>query len=526
MQIANAWLAATRGCSRKTSHLRAARYKVFALCILHLALLASCARTPPQTVPGAPAGTASPTVAVPAPRTALSTLQTDILALTQSPGVRRGTWGIVVHSLDRHERLFELNPHSLLVPASIVKLLSVATAVDAVGWDYRFATTVGVSGSVIDGVLRGDIVIDGTGDPSLGGRGGEDIGLFVDAIRAAGISRIEGRIIGRDDLLEDARPALAWAWDDLGYPSGALFGALNYAENRTVVRIAPGVAAGQPGIVTLEVSADGRPLINRTVTVAPGATQFVWPEQRPGETGLTIAGTVTAGATPARLNISAGNPTLWFATVLRNRLVAAGIPVSGAAYDGDDVAELLATTPIYTYQSPTLADIAQPMLKDSINLYAESALRLNAAAAVTPKTNDAALEGFRSRMAALGVSPDAYQVIDGSGLSRRDAAAPEVFIAVLQRMFDPAGSSPWMRALPVAGVDGSLAGRMKGTAAENNLRAKTGTMSNIRSLAGYVTTGDGERLAVVIMLNDFEGAGAAALQAIDAIAVRLATFRR
>jgi len=422
--------------------------------------------------------------------------------------------------------LFELNPHSLLVPASIVKLLSVATAVDAVGWDYRFTTTLGVSGAVTDGALHGDLVVDGSGDPSLGGRGGDDIGVLVDAIMTTGIRKIEGRIVGRDDAIEDARPALAWAWDDLGYPTGALFGALNYAENRTVVTIAAAAEAGRPGTVSVDPMAQGRPIVNRTVTVARGATQFVWPEQRPGETALTIAGTVAIGGTPARLNISAGNPTSWFASVLRNRLIAAGVPVSGAAVDADDLDHGIEAAAIYSYRSPTLAAIAVPMLKESINVYAESALRLNAAAAATPKTNDAALDGFKARMTGWGISPDAYQVIDGSGLSRRDAAAPETFLTVLERMYDGSGRSPWMRALPVAGTDGSLDGRMKGTAAENNVRAKTGTMSNIRSLAGYVTTADGEHLAFVIMLNDFEGAGAAALQAIDAIAVRLATFRR
>jgi D-alanyl-D-alanine carboxypeptidase/D-alanyl-D-alanine-endopeptidase (penicillin-binding protein 4) len=501
----------------------ASRNPVFAFCILHFALLSAsaCARTSIQVPAPVPHAIETPEASA----TALSELQKDILATTQLPGVQRGTWGIVVHSLDRNERLFELNARSLLVPASIAKLLAVATAADAVGWDYRFTTTIGVSGPITDGVLRGDLIVDGTGDPSLGGRGGDDMTVLVDAIRAAGIRQVDGRVIGSDATLEDARPALAWAWDDLGYPSGALFGALNFAENRTVVTVTATVP-GEPGSLSLDTLAQGRPLMNRTVTVARGATQFVWPEQRPGESALTIAGTVAIGAAPARLNISAGNPTFWFATSLRNHLIAAGIPVTGIAIDSDDLERQPQWTPIYTYRSHPLGELASPMLKESINLYAEAAMRLNSAASASPKTNDTALDGFKMRMTAFGISPDAYQVIDGSGLSRRDAVAPEVFLAVLQRMYDASGASPWMRALPVAGVDGSLDNRMKGTAAEKNVRAKTGTMSNIRSLAGYVTTADGEHLALVVMVNDFEGAGAVAVQAIDAIAARLASFRR
>src|SRR4029077_9126611 len=118
------------------------------------------------------------------------------------------------------------------------------------------------------------------------------------------------------------------------------------------------------------------------------------------------------------------------------------------------------------------------------------------------------------------------QLVDGSGLSRRDVVTAETLVAVLQRMYDPANASPWMTALPVAGVDGSLETRMRGTAAEGNVRAKTGTMSNVRSLAGYATTRDGERLPFVLMVNNFEGTGAQAIAAIDAIAVRLALFSR
>jgi D-alanyl-D-alanine carboxypeptidase/D-alanyl-D-alanine-endopeptidase (penicillin-binding protein 4) len=116
--------------------------------------------------------------------------------------------------------------------------------------------------------------------------------------------------------------------------------------------------------------------------------------------------------------------------------------------------------------------------------------------------------------------------VDGSGLSRRDVLAPDALLTVLARMYDPAGNSPWMTALPTAGVDGTLATRMKATPAENNVRAKTGTMSNVRSLAGYATTRGGEVLAFVAIVDNFEGTGAQASAALDAIAVRLASFSR
>jgi D-alanyl-D-alanine carboxypeptidase/D-alanyl-D-alanine-endopeptidase (penicillin-binding protein 4) len=202
--------------------------------------------------------------------------------------------------------------------------------------------------------------------------------------------------------------------------------------------------------------------------------------------------------------------------------------VTGEAFDVDDVTpapDVAAATVLYTHRSRPLAELAQPLLKDSINLYGEAVMRLNAWPDAFP-TNDAAIDGMRRRMDGWGVAREAWQIVDGSGLSRRNAIAPDALLDVLRRMHDPAGVSPWMTGLPVAGRDGTLATRMKGTAAEGNLRAKTGTMSNIRTLAGYVRTRDGERLAFVAMADNFEGAGSQATEAIDRIAVRLASFTR
>jgi D-alanyl-D-alanine carboxypeptidase/D-alanyl-D-alanine-endopeptidase (penicillin-binding protein 4) len=460
--------------------------------------------------------------------TAPAQLRSGILSDTQRPGVSRASWGIVVDSLDRHDRLVDLNARTLFVPASIAKLVSVATAAEAVGWDYRFETTLLTTGSVSQGRLFGDLIIVGYGDPSIDGRGGGDFSAFVAAVKAAGFERIEGRIVGDDDALEEPRPQLSWAWDDLGYTTGSIYGALNLAENRTVVIVTPGATAGAPASVHIEARAEGRPFLNRVVTGPAGSPSLVWPEQRPGEASLTIAGSIPLGAQPTPLGISSGNPTLWFANVLRNRLIEEGIVVTGEAVDIDELTpppDRSDATMLFSYSSPTLAEIARPLLKESINLYGEAFMRLNTDKGVFP-TNDAALEGLRKRLTTWGLVEGSYQLVDGSGLSRRDTLSPEAVMTVLQRMSDPSGKSPFLAALPIAGVDGSLAARMKGTLAEGNLRAKTGTMSNIRSLAGYVTARNGEHLAFAILMNNFEGTSAAANQAIDAIAVRLAEFTR
>lgn len=493
------------------------RVAVSAFCILHLALL-SCAKRPPSTPQ--PAATPQPDP--------IAQLGQDILSATTGPGVTRGVWGVAVYSLDRQERLFDLNARSLLVPASSAKIVTVASAAEAAGWNYRYVTTLRATGPIIDGVLKGDLIAVGSGDPSIGGPAGDDLSVWSAGIKAAGIRRIEGRIIGDDDALEEPRPQLAWAWDDLGYTTGAVFGALNVAENRTSISIAPGAAEGVPTTVTVDPRASYRPLTNRSLTGPSGSTPLLWPEQRPGEAALTIGGSIPLGAAPVPIGIAVGNPTLWFANVLRSRLIRDGIEVGGEAADIDDLRPPPArstATVVFTHTSRTLGEIAQPLLKDSINLYAEGLLRLNAAPGVFP-TNDAALEGLRTRLETWGVPRDSHQLVDGSGLSRRDTISSEALLTVLRRMYDSTGASPFMTGLPIAGVDGSLSLRMRGTAAERTVRAKTGTMSNIRSLSGYATTRDGEHVAFVIMVNNFEGTGAQANDALDRIAVRLASFTR
>ena len=314
----------------------------------------------------------------------------------------------------------------------------------------------------------------------------------------------------------------------MGFPSGTLFGALNYAENRTTVYVTPGPEAGTPAALGFPNLETARPPVNRVVTGPIGSRQQIWPEQRPGEPFLTIAGSIPVGAPTASLAIAVGNPTLWFASVLRGHIQSRGIEVSGGAWDIDDAVpppDRTSAEVLFTVRSRPLRDIVQPLLKDSINLYAEAVMRLNAPPGQLP-TNDAALEGFAKRLGAWGVPASGQQIVDGSGLSRRDTVTAETILTVLRHMHDPAGESPFVTALPIAGVDGTLRDRMRNTPAAGNVRAKTGTMSNIRSMAGYVKTRDGETLAFVAMVNNFEGAGAAANQALDAIAIRLASFSR
>jgi serine-type D-Ala-D-Ala carboxypeptidase/endopeptidase (penicillin-binding protein 4) len=494
------------------------RAALFAFCLFHAAL-AGCASRRPSIVPPE-----SPRTIDPARQ-----LRTDIDVLVDQPGHQRGIWGIVVHSLGHNERLYERNAKTLLVPASTMKVVTVAAAAEAVGWDYAFETTMLATGSIVDGVLRGDLAIVGSGDPSVLGRAAsETFTPWIDALRGRGITRIEGRVVADDDALEEPRPGFAWSWEDLGYTYGALPGALNLAENKLDILVSPATIEGLP--VTIELAADARdlPVRNAARTGLPGTGVNLWPEFRPGDSTLTLNGTIAAGEKPVSISVAAGNPTEWFARSVRNRLLGAGIDVAGRAVDIDDLPvrpDWGGATVLYTYRSPPLSEIAKPLLKDSINLYAEAMLRI-ATGREGPRTIDAGLDAVRARLESWGIPKDGIQIVDGSGLSRRDVVTPETLLLILQRLHDPGAASPFMQALAAAGRDGTLASRMKGTAAEGNAIGKSGSMSNIRTLAGYVKTADGEPLAFAIMANNFEGPASGVSATIDRLVARLASFSR
>jgi D-alanyl-D-alanine carboxypeptidase/D-alanyl-D-alanine-endopeptidase (penicillin-binding protein 4) len=494
------------------------RITFFAFCLVHVAFL-SCAKKLPS--PPAPE--------LPRPIDPIVQLGLDIDALVDQPGHRHGIWGIVVHSLARDARLYERNSRTLLVPASTMKLVSLAAAAEAVGWDWMFETQMLAAGPVIDGVLKGDLVITGSGDPSFLGRpGGGAFGPWIDALRAKGITRVDGRVVADDDALEEPEPGFAWSWEDLGYAYGAIPGALNFAENTLDILVSPAALEGLPATIELPAEARDLPVINAARTGPPGTRTTLWPEFRPGALSLTLNGTIAVGDKPVAVSVAAGNPTEWFARAVRNRVLAAGIDVPGGAIDADDLPvrpDWSGATLLHEHRSPRLAEIAKPLLKDSINLYAEAVLRL-ATGPSGARTADAGLDAVRARLESWRIPKEWIQIVDGSGLSRRNVVAPEALAAILTRFYDDSGASPFMQAQAIAGRDGTLASRMKGTPAEGNALGKTGSMSNVRTLAGYVKTGDGEPLAFAIMANNFEGPASGVTATIDRLVTRLASFSR
>jgi len=462
----------------------------------------------------------------------LDALRRDIDAALAQPPLVHSYWGVLVKSLKNDETLYERNANKLMMPASNMKIVTLAAAAEKLGWDYTYETKVFAAGSVNDGVLNGDLVVVGSGDPSLVTADGLADRVFADwagRLKERGIRVVSGRVVGDDNSVEEPAPGLGWMWDDLPTEDSTSVGALQYNENALRVTVSPGPSAGDSAAISLSVGTSGLTILNAVTTAVAGSATSISMHRLAGNTTLTLRGSIALGAAPSALAVSVDNPTQFFVNAFRAALIANGIDVRGPAVDIDDVTDVPAgrSAPIISYQSPTLSTLAVRLMKISQNLYAESFLKTLAVAPGTVPTAAAGWSVARAILEGWGVQPGALIQRDGSGLTRYDFVTPEALVTILTHVDrDPRLRERFVASLPIAGRDGTLANRMKGTAAEGNARAKTGSMTAVRGTSGYVTTADGEPLVFSILANNYDTPPAIITGTEDAIVVRLATFKR
>lgn len=452
----------------------------------------------------------------------------DIDALLAAPALEHGYWGVLIRSLKNDETLYSVNAKRLMMPASNMKIVTLAAAADRLGWNYTYETKVFAAGRIDAGVLQGDLIVVGSGDPSVG-ESPDVLGAWAEQLKARGLRVIAGRIIGDDNAFDDDGLGFGWSWDDLPDDYAAGVSALQFNENAVRVTVAPGTAAGDWAAISVSPSASGLAIESQLTTSAAGTTPAITARRLPGSARLNLQGTVPFGAAPVTRIVSVDNPTQFFVNALRRALIDHGIDVRGAAVDIDDIRDAPAhsdAAPLMSHRSPPLSTLAIRLMKVSQNLYAETLLK-TLAAGTTRATAQAGQAIAQTALQAWGVGPDGLIQRDGSGLSRYDYVTPEALVTILTHVDRQTSlKGPFEETLPIAGRDGSLSNRMKGTAAEGNARAKTGSMSNVRGLSGFVTTADGEPLVFSILANNFEAAPDTITRTADAIVVRLAEFRR
>jgi D-alanyl-D-alanine carboxypeptidase/D-alanyl-D-alanine-endopeptidase (penicillin-binding protein 4) len=442
---------------------------------------------------------------------ALRQLRADLSTIFNAPVMSRAVWAVDVRSLDTGEPIFQLNAGKLMMPASNMKILTLAAVAETLGWDARFTTTLDAVGSVGGGRLYGDLVVRGGGDPTINSRNARATALFDEwaaALRAAGIEHIEGRIVGDDQAFDEDGLGQGWAWDYLQYGYAAPVGALQYNENVAALKIQAGAHEGDTALVELE-SGSGLTLVNRATTAAAGSPATIDYRRHLDRPLLELTGSIPVGSPVLTRHVAVVNPTVFFVQTLKDALIERGITVSDKAVDGDDVAAEFAAWQrdvhtIVRSESPPLREIGSVMMKVSHNLYAETMLKATGATAGALGTTDAGRAAARAIFESWGIPDDGYVLADGSGLSRYNYVTAESIVMLLERLHrDAKHRDAFAATLPVAGKDGTLATRMRRTRAEANAVAKTGSIANVRTLSGYVRTRDGETLVFAMLANDF-----------------------
>lgn len=374
-------------------------------------------------------------------------------SLVDAPMFRNAHWGVLIVDPDGGDTLYARNAGKLFMPASNQKLLTGATALTQLGPEYRFVTRFAGTGPVESSVLHGDLVIVPSGDPTFAdtmwqGDYRNAFRAMADSLRAHGIRHIAGALVRGGTPFPDEPCGFGWELDDMDTPSGACVQDLFVNEGRTRV-----------------------------------------PRARfPGDTVMRT--------------VAIRDPRGAFFTALRDALVEREISVAGTA-DTGRVASDSALVPIFTMQSPPLTAVLTRMMKPSQNQVAEILLKTVARERTGAGRADSGRAVVERQLRAWGADTAEFAVRDGSGLSRHDYVTPRTIVRILDVMRRQPTFDVWYPSLPIAGVDGTIGSRMRGTPAQGNVHAKTGTVDKARSLSGYVTTADGRMLLFSFLCNNF-----------------------
>ncbi|MBU0474303.1 MAG: D-alanyl-D-alanine carboxypeptidase/D-alanyl-D-alanine-endopeptidase [Bacteroidetes bacterium] len=417
-------------------------------------------------------------------------------------------WGVLVESLTTGKIWYEQNMDKLFMPASNEKIPTAASALIILGPEFTFETSLYYSGEIIDSVLKGDLIIKGNGDPTFYTKffdnPKEPLINWADSLLKLGIKEIDGNIIGDDNAFEDNGYGNGWSYDGLDSWYSAESGALQFNENYVDLTIIPPTRIKDSVIIIPNIESNYFSIINKTTVSDTGKTRIS--VDRPfGTNNIIVSGIAKTGSKAFERTPTISNPTLFYVTVLMETLINKGISVTGNTIDCDDIEnwELDSTNCklILCHHSPALKEILKGMMKRSQNMYAETMTKILG-------WNESGIGSFKEGkkvvekvLADFGIEPKTYAYTDGSGLSRYDYISPHQIVKILKGMRNSEYWDTWKDLLPIAGVDGTLKNRMKGTKAEGNVRAKTGTIANTRGLSGYLTTADGEEIVFSFLIN-------------------------
>ncbi|MFH1811473.1 MAG: D-alanyl-D-alanine carboxypeptidase/D-alanyl-D-alanine-endopeptidase [Pseudomonadota bacterium] len=441
-------------------------------------------------------------------------------ALTH-PALRGARVGLYAASLDSGAMLLRKNPHLLLNPASNAKLVTSAAALALLGPEHRFATFYASDGEIVNGTLQGNLYVRGRGDPTIST---ERLLAVLHELKLLGITKIEGRVLVDDSFFDGVREAKGWEQEDSDRAYAAPVGALSLNYNTVTVIARPGPFVGSPAILTVDPPSDYIQLDAKVTTSDWNARLYMRSFERGGRNVVRLRGHVSSDGGPQRIYRRVSDPALHFASALVGMLNDAGISVQrhpGRAYTPDRARVLV------TDRSPRLATVVAELNKWSNNFIAEMLIKtLGAEIAGTPGSFERGLAVARQFLETeVGWRHGSYVFNNGSGLNDVNRFSTEQIAQLLRYMHGHAEAGhEFVSSLGVAGRQGTIALRLRDTAADRRLRAKTGTLSHVSALSGYVVTASGEPLVFSILVNGYDGSTRPIWEVQDMIGEALAMY--
>jgi D-alanyl-D-alanine carboxypeptidase/D-alanyl-D-alanine-endopeptidase (penicillin-binding protein 4) len=417
-------------------------------------------------------------------------------------------WGAKIKSLQTGKVWYELNSEKMFMPASNEKIPTSAAALQKLGPDFRFTTKLQSTGGIVDSVLTGDLIVWSNGDPTIYERLYDSttavFNNFADSLKQLGIKQVNGRIIGDDNAFDDNHIGYGWTHGGLKYWYSAKVGALQLNENYVDFYIIPPNSKQDSVKIIPNVHSDYFTVKNN-ITVTDTGRNDIDLDKEFGTEEFVFSGTVRAGTDTIMNSPTIHNPTGFYVTVLKEVLEKNGIEITGGAVDCDEINEYdslaLHTTDLVKYKSPPNSEILKILMKRSQNLYAETMTRVLGWKYKGKGSFRKGRHLVYQTLNNFSIDTSMIQYMDGSGLSRYNYISPAQIVKILEGMRTSRYWDVWYGIMPVAGIDGTLKYRMRGNAAEGNVHAKTGTISNVRALSGYVTTAAGEDLVFSFLVN-------------------------
>ena len=471
-------------------------------------------------------------------------LARQIDAILRSSPAGRGFWGIEVVRLSDGEVLYARNTQRLFQPASNMKMFTISAALSTLGPDYIFRTTVESSAAPDSAGRVPNLALVGRGDPNLGSRllpyqyrskprmpADLDFEQLADQLVSKGVREVTGNLYADDTWYVYQPYGTDWAVDDLYWDYGAPITALAFNDNSLTLQIQPAAFAGPKAQILISPGDGYYNVVDDVKTTAAGTPTKVEINRFPGSKELDLWGQIPIGSDGVEEGISIENPPLFIGEMFRKLLAQRGVKVDGNVVVREITpAEAASQTEpqkppqgvvLAEHDSLPLSQDVKVTLKVSQNLHAEMLLRTMSRVLDNKGSLDDGLGILNNFTGKLGISPEEVQFAGGSGLSRATLVSPNALMTLLK--FD--ARQPWFQtfydALPVAGVDGTLANRFHGTPLQGRIHAKTGSLENVNALSGYMNLPGQQRLAFVIIANHQPLRGSETIKVIDRIALQI-----